>query len=228
MGSNEIEYVNNSFENIPRRKEYDLSLGLFKIEPEVFISSPSGLIVPERMISSDTFPLVISDIVDEEMYNNLADKISLLEQDPSICLLSVKLSTPGGSVDWGFAVYDLLQDYKKTTGVPIVMTVYGMAMSMGVFILQAGDYRRMSRNSMMLLHPSTSSVCGSTKDLELELAQNKVIDEIYVRVIAERARESGVKGTSEKLVKSLCGRKGSGVYLSAEEAKKYGFIDEII
>lgn len=210
-------------------EQYKMPGGL-DIIPAKFVESASGLIVPEYMISEQCEQrLNISGYVGQEMYDGLAEALSVIDGDPNVTHLDIKLTTYGGSVDYGFAMYDLVDVYSRANCVPVMMTAYGPVMSMGVLILQAATWRRMSKNSVMMLHDFSMSSCTflSKEDLKGEVGDIDAEQRLYMDLIAKRARTGGVKGTTIATVRSLCSKNG-GSYLKAKDAKKYGFVDEII
>jgi len=132
----------------------------------------------------------------------------------------ITLNSPGGSIDQGFAIFDII----KLSNNPVVIDVVGVAQSIAVVILQAADRRRASPESRLLVHqgrlfPSQDSFAADElKDHGRELARNN--ERVY------RTLSEGSKGklTIEEVIE-LCKK---DTYFSAAEAFKYGLIDEVL
>lgn len=102
-------------------------------------------------------------------------------------------------------------------------------MSMGALILQAGDVRRMSTNAVMLIHPISGMMEGNKDEIKAEAVQMDRLDEVYKGIFVESAKACGVDTTTNEVMHELTNAHNSnGTYLSAQEAKKYGFVDEVI
>ncbi len=131
--------------------------------------------------------------------------------------ITMHIDSPGGSVKSGLSMVDVM-DYIR----PNIRTVNtGMAASMGSILLGAGTKGKRSslRHSTTMLHQSSGGFSGNIQDAEVDWAEwQKVNHELFV------------------LLGKYCGKKPEQVkkdatrdfWLSAEEAVKYGIIDEII
>lgn len=143
--------------------------------------------------------------------------------------LNVDLASFGGEVYYGFAIFDTLSLYKKERNLSLTITSFGPVMSMGALILQAGDVRRMSTNSVMLIHPLSGSMQGNKDAIKAESVEMDRLDEVYNKIFIEKAKACGVDTTTNEVMQELTdAHNGAGTYLSAQEAKRYGFVDEVI
>jgi len=199
------------------------------VNPTGFSARESGLIVPDRM-KNDSFSLLISGEVDGAMFDGLTKSLMTLEDyGVKFETLNIELASYGGDVYLGFAVFDILSRYKKEKKISLNITSYGPVMSMGALILQAGDVRRMSTNAVMLIHPISGMMEGNKDEMKAEAVQMDRLDEVYKGIFVERAKTCGVDSTTNQVMHELTNAHNSaGTYLSAQEAKKYGFVDEII
>ena len=127
------------------------------------------------------------------------------------------INSPGGSVTAGLGVYDAMQ--LVTCDVQTVC--FGLAASMGAFILGAGTPGKRSAmpNARIMIHQPLGGASGAAKDLEI---QAKEI--MYHKVNINRIM-SGYTGKSERQIEMDTDRDR---YMSPVEAKEYGIIDTII
>ena len=146
----------------------------------------------------------------------IAQLLYLEGQDPDKDI-SFYINSPGGSVTAGVAIYDTMQYIKCD----VSTTCVGMAASMGAFLLAAGakGKRYCLPNSEVMIHQPLGGFAGSATDVAIS-AQN-------------------LKKTKEKLSRMLAGFTGKSLeeilrdtdrdnFLSAEEAKEYGLVDDVI
>ncbi|HDB5458708.1 TPA: ATP-dependent Clp protease proteolytic subunit, partial [Staphylococcus aureus] len=127
------------------------------------------------------------------------------------------INSPGGSVTAGFAIYDTIQHIK-----PDVQTIcIGMAASMGSFLLAAGakGKRFALPNAEVMIHQPLGGAQGQAT--EIEIAANHILKtrEKLNRILSERTGQS-----IEKIQKDT----DRDNFLTAEEAKEYGLIDEVM
>lgn len=96
----------------------------------------------------------------------------------------VRLNTPGGSVDHGIAIFNLLREHKG--GVTTI--VDSLAASMGSYLLQAGERRIVSSNSMVMIHDPWTIGIGNSAQMRKEA---DVLDKHALRMIPDYAARSG-------------------------------------
>lgn len=197
--------------------------------PGGFVQGTEGLVVPERLKRPGS-ELIVTGRVGEEMFRKVAEDIDKIERgNGNKESLNVTLSSFGGSVYYGFAVYDLIRSFGRKHNAPITITGYGPIMSMGAFIIQAGDIRRMPENSTMLIHPTRGGMVGRIADAEFELLQRKISEKQYVKVVADRVRQSGKNDITEQDISNIMhANDNNGTYFTAQEALDFGLIDEIV
>jgi len=132
--------------------------------------------------------------------------------------IRIRLLSPGGSVFAGFAIYDAVKS-SASRGHEIEVTGYGYTASMAVTILQAGTVRRLRPNAYMMIHEVSSGMLGKYSEMKDEVDfVNRLTNRVW-DALAERSTLSAAQ------IKRKCARKDW--WLDAEEALKYGFIDEI-
>jgi ATP-dependent Clp protease protease subunit len=146
----------------------------------------------------------------------IAQMIFLAAEDPDKDI-SIYINSPGGLVTSGLAIYDTMQ-YVKPDVVTICM---GQAASMAAVLLAAGKPGKRSAlpNVRIMLHQPLGGVQGQAVDIEIHARE---ILNIRSRINQIIARHTGRK--VEQVEKDT----DRNYFMSAEEAKEYGIIDEII
>ena len=131
------------------------------------------------------------------------------------------LSTPGGSADDMFALYDIMRVIRDKC--PIQTFGLGKVMSAGVLLLAAGTkgQRKIGKNCRVMIHSVIGGTSGSFHNLENEMAEMRYMQEAYLRALSDESNLSVAQ------LKKMINRKVN-VYLSAEEAVKMGIADIIV
>ncbi len=155
-------------------------------------------------------------ILDPVANSIIAQLLFLESQDPKKDI-TLYINSPGGSVTAGLAIYDTIQ-YVKC---PVSTISIGIAASMGATLLAAGTKgKRFSLpNSEILLHQIMGEVGGQA--VEIEISAKHIVK------IKDKLNQILSKHTGQPLAK-IEKDTDRDFYMSAEEAKKYGLIDEII
>lgn len=146
----------------------------------------------------------------------VAQLLHLAYEDPKKDI-KLYINSPGGSVYDGLAIYDTIQYIK-----PDVQTIgIGLQASMGAFLLSSGTKgkRVALPNSRIMIHQPSSGTQGKVTDQEITLRES-----IYLK---QRLNEILSKNTGQDISK-IEKDADRDYWMSAEEAKKYGLIDEVI
>ena len=155
--------------------------------------------------------------IDDTVANLVVAQMIFLEAEDPDREINLYIQSPGGMISAGMAIYDTMQFVK-----PQVTTLcLGVAASMASVLLCAGatGKRYALPNARVMIHQPLGGTQGQYTDIELyskEMA--KMRDQLY-SIMAKHTNQP-----FEKLVKD-CDRNN---WMSAEEAKAYGLIDEII
>lgn len=131
----------------------------------------------------------------------------------------VKIHSLGGSVDHALAIYDLLEDHNAI----ITTQVNGMCASAATIIAMAGKSRRGSYNSLELIHKCISRIRGNENDLKAELEAQKTVNQRILNIYKAKCPEE----KHQELEELFDANNGNGKWITAEEAKSFGFITEI-
>lgn len=127
------------------------------------------------------------------------------------------INSPGGSVTAGMAIYDTMKYIKSDVSTICI----GMAASMGAFLLAAGKKgkRYALPNSTIMIHQPLGGVQGQASDIKIHTEYLLKIKEKLNRILSENT------GKPLEQVEKDTDRDN---FLSAEEAKEYGLIDEVM
>lgn len=155
----------------------------------------------------------INDVVANSV---VAQLLFLTAEDPDKDI-QLYINSPGGSITAGMAIYDTMQFIK-----PAVSTLcVGMAASMGAFLLTAGakGKRFALPNSEVMIHQPLGGAQGQASDIEIAAKRIIKMREHLNRILAERTGQP-----LERIQKDT----DRDNFLSAQEAKEYGLIDDVI
>ena len=161
--------------------------------------------------------IMLGSQIDDNVANSIVSQLLFLQAQDSEKDIYLYINSPGGSVTAGFAIYDTIQHIK-----PYVQTIcIGMAASMGSFLLAAGakGKRFALPNAEVMIHQPLGGAQGQAT--EIEIAANHILKtrEKLNRILSERTGQS-----IEKIQKDT----DRDNFLTAEEAKEYGLIDEVM
>jgi len=161
--------------------------------------------------------LLLGQQVDDEVANVLVAQLLYLANEDPEKDITLYINSPGGSVSAGMAIYDTMQY------VPCdVSTVcFGMAASMGAFLLGAGakGKRRALPNARIMIHQPLGGAQGQAADIEIQAKEILFIREVLNTYIAEYTDQPKDK------IEEDCDR---DFFMTAKEALEYGIIDEVV
>lgn len=149
----------------------------------------------------------------------IAQLLYLEAEDPDK-QINLYINSPGGMVTAGLAVYDTMQYIKS----PITTICMGMAMSFGAVLLTAGTkgHRFALPNSRVMIHQpllSGGGLSGQATDIKIESVELVKTKQRLTEIMARHTGQGAAK------IKADMER---NFYMSAEDAKAYGLIDEVI
>jgi len=131
--------------------------------------------------------------------------------------VTIKLCSGGGEIYPAHAIIGRLQRSKCK----IIIEAYGQIMSAATSIFCAADVRRSSKYTTFMFHQTKLALPELiTRDLNNEIEQNNKEEHLYLEILAEHTGKS--IAFWNKLIKS-----GKNVYLTAEQCKKFGLVDEV-
>ena len=156
--------------------------------------------------------------IDDHIASLIIAQLIFLEAEDSDKDINLYVNSPGGSVTAGLAIYDTMKYIK-----PDVATIcVGMAASMGAILLAGGaaGKRTALPNAKIMIHqPWVGGLQGQTTDIEIHAKEMIKTRETLYKILVEHTGK-----TMEQITKD-CDR---DYFLSAEEAKQYKLIDNIL
>ena len=155
--------------------------------------------------------------VNDQMADLVIAQLLFLESEDPKKDIQLYINSPGGSVSAGLAIYDTMQYVK-----PDVSTIcVGMAASMGAILLTSGakGKRYALPNADTLIHQPLGGAQGQASDIEIHAKNILKKRELLNKILSERTGQP-----LEKIERDT----DRDFILTAEEAKEYGMIDEVI
>lgn len=161
--------------------------------------------------------IMLGSAIDDNVANSIVSQLLFLQAQDSEKDIYLYINSPGGSVTAGFAIYDTIQHIK-----PDVQTMcIGMAASMGSFLLAAGakGKRYALPNSEVMIHQPLGGAQGQATEIEIAARHILRTREKLNKILSERTGQP-----IEKIEKDT----DRDNFLTAEEAKEYGLIDDVM
>lgn len=155
--------------------------------------------------------------IDDRLANEIIGVLLYLDSEDNNKPIYLYINSPGGSVISGLALYDTMQHIKS----PVVTINVGLAASMASFLLASGEKgkRLALPHSRTMIHQAVGGAQGQAEDIKVEATQILQIHENLVRMYAR------MTGKPADTVRQDLMRDN---FMSAEEAKEYGIIDQVI
>lgn len=160
--------------------------------------------------------IFIGDAIEDTMANLIIAQLLFLESEDPERDIYLYINSPGGVVTAGLAIYDTMQYLKA----PVSTICVGQAASMGAVLLAAGarGKRYALPNSRIMIHQGSGGFRGNTPDVLIQVKELETLVSKLMKILAQHT------GQDVEKVKRDVDRDR---FMSAEEAKAYGLIDEI-
>ena len=155
--------------------------------------------------------------VDNDVANRICGQLLLLAAEDGERDINLWINSPGGSVDAGLAIYDIMQFIHND----VSTVVMGMAASMGQLLLCAGTLgkRYALPSARVLMHQPHGGVGGTAADVAIQAEQ---------MIHAKRRVQSLIARHTGQLVERIEEESDRDRWFTAEEARAYGFVDRVI
>ncbi|MFA9559558.1 ATP-dependent Clp endopeptidase proteolytic subunit ClpP [Evansella sp. AB-rgal1] len=161
--------------------------------------------------------IMLGSAIDDNVANSIVAQLLFLAADDPDKDISLYINSPGGSITAGMAIYDTMQFIK-----PKVQTIcIGMAASMGAFLLSAGEpgKRFALPNSEVMIHQPLGGAQGQATDIEIHARRIVEMKKKLNQILSERT------GQPIEVIERDTERDN---FMTAEAAKNYGLIDEVM
>lgn len=156
--------------------------------------------------------------IDDNVANLVIAQLLFLEAEDPDKDISIYVNTPGGIVSSGLAIYDTIQYIR-----PKVSTICtGMAASLGALLLAAGEKGKrfaLPHSRIMIHQPEVSGLSGQATDIEIHAKEILKLKQELTELLAKHTGQS---------IEKLHTDTDRNYFMSAQEAKEYGIIDEVI
>lgn len=155
--------------------------------------------------------------VNDQTANLIVAQFLFLESENPDKDISFYINSPGGSVSAGLAIFDTMRFIK-----PKVSTLcMGIAASMGAFLLAAGEKgkRYCLPNARVMIHQPLGGARGQASDIAIQAKEILSLKQKLNAILAENTNQS---------IEKIANDTDRDYFLSADEAKAYGIIDDVL
>jgi ATP-dependent Clp protease, protease subunit len=155
--------------------------------------------------------------IDDQVADSLVAQLLFLEAEDPQKDIQIYVNSPGGSVTAGLAIYDTMQQVS-----PDVVTIcYGLAASMGAFLLSGGTKgkRLALPGARIMIHQPLGGAQGQAVDIEIQAKEILYLKDTLNRLMAEHTGQPLEKITEDT---------DRDYFLSPVEAVEYGLIDQVV
>jgi ATP-dependent Clp protease protease subunit len=155
--------------------------------------------------------------VDDYVANLIIAQMLFLQSEDEEKDIFFYINSPGGSVSAGMGIYDTMQ-YVKC---PIATICIGQAASMGAVLLAAGaaGKRKALPYSRVMIHQPSGGAQGQSTDIQIQAKETQRVRDVLNEILARHT------GKSAEAINKDTER---DYFMSAEEAKTYGLVDEVL
>lgn len=161
--------------------------------------------------------IFLGEDVNEHTASLVVAQLLFLEAEDPKKEIKIYINSPGGSVYDGLAIYDTMQHLKCD------VATYGMGLqaSMGAFLLSSGTKgkRYLLPNATVMIHQPSAGTQGKVSDMEISLKEGIRLKKKLTEILAKNCGKTFAEVEKDQ---------DRDNWMSAEEAKKYGIVDEVI
>ena len=155
--------------------------------------------------------------INDDVANIIIAQLLFLEADQPGRDIHLYINSPGGSVSAGLAIYDTMQFLTS----PVNTNCMGLAASMASFLLAAGRKGKRSAlpHSRVMIHQPSGGTSGTAADIEIQAREI-----LYLRAKMNELMSKHTNRSVEQIERDI----DRDRFMSAEEAKVYGIIDNVV
>lgn len=161
--------------------------------------------------------IILGSPINDVVASSIVAQLLFLESEDPEKDINLYVNSPGGVVSAGLAIYDTMQHIKCD----VATTCMGMAASMGAVLLTAGATGKRSSlpHARVMIHQPLGGVQGQASDIEIEAKEIIRIKQELSQIIADHSGKSLDEVTADS---------DRNKWMSADEAKSYGLVDNVI
>jgi ATP-dependent Clp protease protease subunit len=161
--------------------------------------------------------IILGSPINDVVASSIVAQLLFLESEDPEKDINLYVNSPGGVVSAGLAIYDTMQHIKCD----VATTCMGMAASMGAVLLTAGATGKRSSlpHARVMIHQPLGGVQGQASDIEIEAKEIIRIKQELSQMIADH---------SGKSLDEVINDSDRNKWMSADEAKSYGLVDNVI
>lgn len=161
--------------------------------------------------------IILGSPINDVVASSIVAQLLFLESEDPEKDINLYVNSPGGVVSAGLAIYDTMQHIKCD----VATTCMGMAASMGAVLLTAGAAGKRSSlpHARVMIHQPLGGVQGQASDIEIEAKEIIRIKQELSQIIADH---------SGKSLDEVINDSDRNKWMSADEAKSYGLVDNVI
>ena len=200
-----------------KTKKEEIIMNTYSIFPRIMRETSSGLYlyeIQDEMLQHRE--LECTGTINSDSVYNLCRQLRYLQQQDPKAEITMYINSPGGEVDSGLALYDVM----KGISCPIRTVCLGVAASMGALLFAAGDKRDILPHGRVMIHdPLISRTGGSALQLQ-EVSRNLL--KTREELCAILAQHTG------RTQKEIYKKTAQDSWFTAEEAVEFGLADRII
>ena len=155
--------------------------------------------------------------IDDMIANLVVAQLLFLQSEDASKDISIYINSPGGSVTAGLAIYDTIQYLKPDVSTYCI----GQAASMGAVLLAAGTKgkRYSLPYSRIMIHQPWGGTQGTASDISIQAKEILRMKEELIKILAKHTEQSNEKVERDS---------DRDFFMSAQEAKDYGLVDEVL
>ena len=157
-----------------------------------------------------------TEVRDENANAICAQMMLLAAEDPDKDIY-LYINSPGGSITAGMAIYDTMQYIQPD----VATVVVGMAASMGQFLLSSGapGKRYATPHARVMMHQPSGGISGTATDVRINAQLILHMKQVHAELTAEQTGKS---------IEQITADSDRDRWFTAEEAREYGFIDQVV
>lgn len=164
-----------------------------------------------------TRQIILSGEINKDLAEKIVRQLLVLEADDSEKPVYVYIDSPGGDVDAGFAIFDMI----RFVSCPVFLIGMGLIASAAALILLAVDkeHRLALPNSRYLIHQPSSGMRGVATDIEIHAKEMERTKTVLNKIISEQTGKS---------FEQVCADTNRDYWLNSNEAVEYGLVSKIV